>query len=181
MTEQANFHTRLGKADTPVSVLFVCLGNICRSPTAQSVFEHLLREQGMDNLVSVDSAGTAAYHIGKSPDRRALEAASRRGYRLEHLRARQACVQDFYRFDYILAMDSHNFQELQQLAPLDTRSRLHLFLEYAAAVDPDYEGPDEVPDPYYGGAEGFERVLNLVEMAAAGLLADIRQRLERQP
>lgn len=179
MTEHSPLDTREGEADTSVSVLFVCLGNICRSPTAQAVFERLLQQQGMANLVSVDSAGTAAYHIGKSPDRRALEAAGRRGYQLEHLRARQACVQDFYQFDYILAMDSYNFQELQQLAPLDARSRLHLFLEYAAAVDPDYEGPDEVPDPYYGGAEGFEQVLNLVEMASAGLLADIRQRLER--
>ncbi|MFG1496420.1 low molecular weight protein-tyrosine-phosphatase [Saccharospirillum sp. HFRX-1] len=153
------------------SVLFVCLGNICRSPTAQGVFEHVLAESALAGKVSVDSAGTAAYHLGKAPDARATAAARQRGYRLEDLRARQVSVDDFYRFDWILAMDTQNLADLQAIRPADGRAQLGLFLEQL-------EQPSvrEVPDPYYGGDEGFEQVLDLCETASRALL----RRLEAQ-
>lgn len=153
------------------SVLFVCLGNICRSPTAQGVFEYLLAESALAGKVTVDSAGTAAYHLGKAPDTRATEAARQRGYRLADFRARQVSVDDFHRFDWILAMDAQNLADLEAIRPADSRAQLVLFLDLI-----DQPSGREVPDPYYGGDEGFEQVLDLCETASRALL----QRLETQ-
>lgn len=141
-------------------VLFVCLGNICRSPTAEAVFSQLLKEAGEANNWQVDSAGTHAYHIGKAPDQRSQQAAAQRGYTMAHMKARQVTVDDFYDFDWLLAMDQQNLSELQALAPKDKTARLELMLNYANA--PEWRGGD-VPDPYYGGANEFEDVLNRLE------------------
>ncbi|WP_210396336.1 low molecular weight protein-tyrosine-phosphatase [Motiliproteus sediminis] len=155
-----------------IGVLFVCLGNICRSPTAHGIFQQKVQDAGFAELIDVDSAGTAAFHIGKAPDHRSVSAAGKRGYDLSRLRARQALAEDFHRYDYILAMDEHNLSSLRAIQPPDPRAQLSLFLDYA---------PDqpfrEVPDPYYGGSRGFEVVLDLIEAAADGLLSDIQQRL----
>lgn len=154
-----------------VSVLFVCLGNICRSPTAHGVFEQLLAEQGLDHLINVDSAGTGDWHIGHPPDSRMQAAARQRGYALEHLRARQVSAEDFQLFDYVLAMDASNHRDLAAMQPLDSRAELKLLLDYASDSD-----LTEVPDPYYGGEAGFFEVIDLVEDAARGLLDHIRSR-----
>lgn len=154
-----------------IRVLFVCLGNICRSPTAQGVFEALLEREGLSGQISVDSAGTGGWHRGAAPDKRATEAAALRGIDLSRQRARKVTRDDFMNFDYILAMDSDNFDALQKLAPQDHKAKLCLFLDYAPNTS-----TREVPDPYYGGTQGFEHVLDLVEAAAEGLLADIRAR-----
>jgi len=152
----------------PAKVLFVCLGNICRSPTAQGVFEHVVSEAGKENNIVVDSAGTAAWHIGKSPDSRSTEFAARRGYDLSIQRARQFEESDFRKFDYILAMDHENLSNLKKLKPNNFSGKLGLFLHYSSQVD-----YDEVPDPYYGGDSGFELVLDLIEDASRGLLNEI--------
>lgn len=149
-------------------VLFVCMGNICRSPTAEEVFRRLVEQQGLAGQIMVDSAGTHDYHVGDAPDARSQAAAARRGYDLSGLRARQVAHNDFRTFDYILAMDEANLGLLHQRCPEDCRERLKLFLEFA-----DDGALREVPDPYYGGAQGFEAVLDLVENAAQGLLRDI--------
>jgi protein-tyrosine phosphatase len=151
-------------------VLFVCLGNICRSPTAHGVFEAQVRAAGMADRVTVDSAGTGAWHVGRPPDGRTRRVALQRGYDLSHLRARQVCAADFYAFDYLLAMDEDNLAALRAMRPDDSQVELRLFLDYARDLR-----EREVPDPYYGGAGGFERVFDLVERAAAGLLAHLRQ------
>lgn len=153
-----------------VSVLFVCLGNICRSPTAEGVFRHLLRQEGLDGHILTDSAGTHAYHIGEPPDRRAQETARQRGIDLSDLRGRKALADDFEKFDYILAMDSENYENLSRLCPPEQRDKLHLFLDFAPHLE-----ETEVPDPYYGGAKGFDRVFDMVEQASQGLLEDIRK------
>lgn len=152
-----------------IKVLMVCLGNICRSPTAQGVFQAELLKQNLSHLVGVDSAGTAAWHVGKAPDARSQAHAKRRGYDLSALSARQVQTQDFHEFDYILAMDQHNFDELQAIQPSGSRATLDLFLRFA----PDAE-KREVPDPYYGGDAGFEEVLDLVERASLGLINHLR-------
>lgn len=152
-----------------IRILFVCMGNICRSPTAEGVFRKLLRELAPGLEVEVDSAGTHAYHIGSPPDRRAQEAARRRGIDLSSLRARVVTEEDFERFDYILAMDEDNLAELMARCPRHRRSRLRLLMEFAPHL-----GVEEIPDPYYGGTAGFERVLDLVEEAARGLLDELR-------
>ena len=152
------------------SVLFVCLGNICRSPTAEGVLRHLLNEQAPELQVEVDSAGTADYHIGEPPDSRSRRAALRRGIDLSSLRARQVIARDFARFDLILAMDRSNLRELQAMQPKDSRARVQLFLEYA----PELERSD-VPDPYYGDARGFEEVLDLSAAASRGLIAALQK------
>lgn len=152
------------------SVLFVCMGNICRSPTAQGVFESVVRAQAPQLAVELDSAGTHAYHVGQPPDRRSQAAALTRGYDLSAQRARQVCVDDFYRYSWILAMDRDNLSALTALAPSDATAELGLFLRFAAKAD-----VVEVPDPYYGDGLGFERVLDLVEEAAQGLLAHVRE------
>ncbi len=153
------------------SVLFVCLGNICRSPTAHGVFEQLVERQGASERFLIDSAGTAAYHVGKAPDPRTQAAARRRGYPLEHLRARAVDLSDFDSFDYILAMDAANLRDLRSLCPRGFRGHLGLFLDFAEGVK-----HKEVPDPYYSsGEQGFEEVLDLVEKAGQGLYRHLIQ------
>lgn len=162
----------MSQFDEPLSVLFVCLGNICRSPTAQAVFEQQLQAAGLREQVRVDSAGTGDWHIGHAPDPRSVRAAARRGYAMEHLRARQVSRQDFHDFDYILAMDDSNHRDLKRLQPSDGKAALSLFLPWAPALN-----EREVPDPYYGGEDGFDAVLDLIEQASDALLNHLRQRL----
>jgi protein-tyrosine phosphatase len=150
--------------------LFVCLGNICRSPTAEGVFRHLLRQEAPELQVEVDSAGTADYHLGEPPDLRSQRAAMRRGIDLGGLRARQVTSADFARFDLILAMDRANLLELEAMRPKNSRARVRLFLEYAPEL-----GRLEVPDPYYRDASGFEEVLDFSAAASRGLLADLQK------
>lgn len=145
-------------------ILFVCMGNICRSPTAEGVFRHHVEQAGVGDRIEVDSAGTHAYHVGEPADRRAREAAARRGMSLEGIRARRVRTTDFVEFDYILAMDEDNLARLRDEAPPEHLGKLRLFLEFTDGDE------TEVPDPYYGGAAGFERVLDLVERASRGLL-----------
>lgn len=154
-----------------ISVLFVCMGNICRSPTAQGVFEKVLEDEGLSPHVDVDSAGTHAYHVGEPPDRRAQETARQRGVELGGQRARRFAPEDFSRFDYILAMDEENMAILEENCQPEHRSKLSLFLDFAP-----HRAEREVPDPYYGGRQGFERVFELVEEASRGLVEDIRRR-----
>ncbi len=154
-----------------VKVLFVCMGNICRSPTAHGVMEKLIRDHSLTRQVEVDSAGTHAYHVGKPPDTRAMMTAERRGVDLSAQRARQVEPQDFHEFDYVLAMDDDNLMHLEMICPRDKRDKLRLFLEFAPKVK-----ARQVPDPYYGGDSGFEQVFDLVEAAAEGVLADIRDK-----
>lgn len=146
------------------------MGNICRSPTAEGVFRHHAREAGVHELLFVDSAGTHAYHVGEPADQRARAAAERRGISLEGIFARRVSGEDFERFDYILAMDEDNRTRLHDEAPAEHRHKIRLFLEFAAVDE------TEVPDPYYGGAAGFERVLDLVEDASRGLLETLARR-----
>jgi len=151
-----------------VKILFVCLGNICRSPTAEGVLRTLAAREAPELDLAVDSAGTAGYQIGEPPDPRTQQAAARRGYELGMLRARVIEPADFERFDLILAMDRENLKVLRRRAPPQAHERLRLLLEFA----PDAT-PADVPDPYYGGPNGFEEVLDLVEVAARGLLAHL--------
>lgn len=153
-----------------IKVLFVCLGNICRSPTADGVFRKLLADQGLTDRIAVDSCGTGDWHIGKAPDQRAQAVAKQRGYDLSVLRARSIHMTDFERFDYILAMDESNLKDLLNMASLQHHDKISLFLEYAPNSD-----LTAVPDPYYDGADGFEHVLDLVEEACGGLLENIKQ------
>ena len=157
------------RLDMSVSVLFVCLGNICRSPTADGIFRHHLQKADWHKRVRVDSAGTSDWHIGRAPDPRTVAAAHKRGYDLSALRGRQVTAADFNDFDYVLAMDKANLADLQTLAPADYRGHLGLFLAFATQ-----QTLDEVPDPYYGEGDGFERVLDLIEDACAGLLRHIQ-------
>ena len=152
-------------------VLFVCLGNICRSPTAHGVFESLVKGKGLDDRIQIDSCGTGGWHIGESPDKRASAHARKRGYDLSHLRARQVEEHDFDAFDYVLAMDNANLGDLKAIKPSSARTSPKLFLSYGRFDE------TEVPDPYYGGDQGFEHVLDLVESACDGLLDDIQARL----
>lgn len=151
-------------------VLFVCLGNICRSPTAEVVLRTVAAREAPELELEVDSAGTAAYHVGEPPDPRTREAAARRGYDLTAPRARIVEPADFERFDLILAMDREILRALRRRAPTTAHQRLRLFLEFAPEA-----GPEDVPDPYYGGPNGFEEVLDLVEAATRALLAHLRQ------
>ena len=153
-----------------VNVLFVCLGNICRSPTAEGVFRHLVAAEGLSESITIDSAGTGAWHIGDPPDARAQAAARRRGIELSGQRARQVAAGDFERFDYVIAMDQSNLANLSMQAPDAAHPRIHLFLDFAPDV-----GTKEVPDPYYGGPGGFDDVLDMIEAASMGLLQDIRR------
>ncbi len=159
-----------------IRVLFVCLGNICRSPTAQGVFESLIEDQGLGATVGADSAGTGAYHLGQPPDGRAIAAAALRGIDLSRYRARQVMAQDFHDFDLVLAMDRSNHGAMTGIVPEGKEGRLRLFLDFAPEL-----GIDDVPDPYYGGTGGFERVLDIIEAANRGLLAHIRTRYAGQP
>jgi protein-tyrosine phosphatase len=159
-----------------VKVLFVCMGNICRSPTAEAVFRQYVENAGLSERVLIDSAGTHDYHVGDPPDARAQQAAHQRGYDMTKLRGRQVRERDFHRFDYVLAMDRTNLSILRQLNPRGGPARLGLFLEYSR-----HHAEREVPDPYYGGAAGFERVLDLIEDAAQGLLEELRTRHFQDP
>jgi len=152
-------------------VLFVCLGNICRSPTAEAVFRAKVMQQGLTDKVAFDSCGTAGYHVGEAPDRRATDAAQKRGYPMSDLRARQLHDEDFEFFDYILAMDRSNYTHMKQRAPAHLHAKIELFLKYSSSDE------REVPDPYYGGPEGFNHVLDLVEDACDGLLQRIQDTL----
>lgn len=153
-----------------ITVLFVCMGNICRSPTAHGVFETLVAKFGLQHVIAVESAGTGNWHAGEAPDIRARQAARQRGYDIDHLRARQVLESDFCRCDYVLAMDRDNLLQLEALKPSPFSGELRLLLDYASGIE-----DSEVPDPYYGGDGGFDRVLAMVENAAEGLLRHIRQ------
>jgi protein-tyrosine phosphatase len=155
-----------------IGVLFVCMGNICRSPTAEGVFRRYVERAGLSHLIVADSAGTLDYHTGDPPDLRAQRAAERRHYDLRRLRARQVKLQDFEEFDYVLAMDRNNLVYLQELGSPAQRQKIQLFLDYATQ-----RTSGEVPDPYYGADAGFEVVLDMVEDASQGLLAHIKKRL----
>lgn len=154
----------------PIRVLMVCLGNICRSPTAHAVFHQRVIDADLDDAIEVDSAGTGNYHIGAKPDKRARGAAQQRGYDLSGLRAREVKVSDFEAFDYVLAMDEINLRDLLAQCPEQFHHKVRLFMEF---TDNNYLS---VPDPYYSGVDGFELVLNLVEEASEGLLAHILER-----
>jgi protein-tyrosine phosphatase len=148
-------------------ILFVCMGNICRSPIAEAVTRAIAQREGLATAFELDSAGTHGhYHAGEAPDARARRVAAKRGYDLSRMRARSVIDADFGRFDRILAMDEANLSLLRRQCAEESRSRLGLFLDYATGL-----GISEVPDPYYGAESGFERVLDLCELAATGLLA----------
>ena len=154
------------------SVLFVCMGNICRSPTAEGVFRKLVSDAGLKDRIHTDSAGTHAYHSGERPDRRAMTAAERRGISLEGITARRVAETDFEHFNYILAMDEDNLMALHASSDEEHHGKVRLFLEF------DESSPEtEVPDPYYGGSAGFERVLDLVEKASRALLETLGKEL----
>lgn len=149
----------------------VCMGNICRSPMAHGVFAERIREAGLEHSIEVDSAGTHSYHVGEPPDRRAQAAARARGYELSGQRARRLEADDFREFDYVLVMDDENLRNARDLQPTNGKARLHRFLEFAGS-----RPEREVPDPYYGGSQGFTTVMDLVEEAATGFLSHLRER-----
>jgi len=154
--------------DQKKSVLFVCMGNICRSPTAEGVFRQVVKERNLDHLIHIDSAGTHAYHVGESPDHRAQATARERGIDLSTQRARKVDRTDFDKFDYIIAMDRANLEDLKQLQQAGSKAKLQLFMDFA----PNWEN-NEVPDPYYGGDNGFKRVFDMVQDASEGLLKQL--------
>lgn len=159
-------------AEKPVRILFVCLGNICRSPTAEAVLRHLAENDGLAGRLEIDSAGTGEWHIGRPPDPRACDAAARRGYDLSALRGRQVTRDDFARFDYVLAMDDENVRTLRRLCPAEHAYKVRLFTEFSSS------GADSVPDPYGGELHGFEIVLDLVEDSARGLMRHLKRQLD---
>lgn len=150
-----------------MKILFVCLGNICRSPTAHGVFQSMVDKLGLSEQFVIDSAGTAAWHIGKAPDERSQQFAKRRAYDLSGLQARQVANTDYEQFDLILAMDESNLAKLRAACPAQHLAKLKLFLDYSDCPE------SEVPDPYYGGDSGFDHVLDLIESASEGLLQSI--------
>lgn len=153
-----------------IKVLFVCMGNICRSPTAQGAFEKVVKDAGLEKKILIDSAGTHAYHVGESPDTRSQMAAKKRDIDLSEQRARKVSLKDFEEFDYILPMDLDNYLSLKTQCPKQYLHKIQLFMEYAPTT-----GFGEVPDPYYGGEKGFELVLDLTMSASKGLLETIRR------
>jgi protein-tyrosine phosphatase len=153
-----------------VGVLFICMGNICRSPTAHAVFRKQVNQAGLADKINIDSAGTHAYHIGNPPDSRSVATAAKRDIVMADLRARKVEFSDFYEFDYLLVMDDHNHQLVTELGPREEQHRVSYLLDFAPEV-----GRKDVPDPYYGGPHGFEQVFDMVEIACANLLAHIRQ------
>ncbi|MDU0355437.1 low molecular weight protein-tyrosine-phosphatase [Paraglaciecola aquimarina] len=155
-------------ADSKISVLFVCLGNICRSPSAEAVFKFKVSELDLD--ITVDSAGTAGYHKGAAPDKRAQEVGTARGYSFKGLKCRKVEESDFETFDYVIAMDKQNLEDLIAICPAEHQHKVTLFLSHCASEE------DEVPDPYYGGKKGFEYVMDLIEQASTGLLNEIQAR-----
>jgi len=158
------------------SILFVCMGNICRSPTAEGVFRNRVDAAGLADTIRIDSAGTHDYHVGNAPDNRSQQYAAQRGYDLSMQRARQITANDFSDFDYVLAMDRDNLARLQAACPPQHRHKLGLFMQYAH-----HSPSDVVPDPYYGGGSGFDRVLDYIEDASDGLLAVLRKDLATSP
>lgn len=152
-----------------IRVLFVCLGNICRSPTAEGVFRDLVRREGLHDHIGTDSCGTGGWHVGNPPDSRAVAESERRGIRLDDLRARQVRERDFGDFQYLLAMDRRNLASLQGMAPKPHLNKVHLMMDFAPEL-----GISEVPDPYYGGPDGFRDVFDMIDAASKGLLDDIR-------
>ncbi|WP_144394315.1 low molecular weight protein-tyrosine-phosphatase [Pleionea sediminis] len=156
-----------------VKVLFVCLGNICRSPTAEGVFRQRVDENGLADDIEIESAGTSGYHAGEFPDTRAISAAHRRGYDISSITSRQVSMSDYEEFDYILAMDRSNLSYLIDSAPNHHESKIQLFLEFANGFR-----EKEVPDPYYGGDKGFDHVIDLIESAADGLLNHLLEKRE---
>ena len=155
-----------------IRILFVCLGNICRSSSAEGVMKHLVEKAGLENRILIDSAGILSYHRGELPDSRMRAHASRRGYNLTH-RSRPVSTSDFYDFDLIIGMDDRNIEDLKERAPsLETEAKIHRMTEYCTL----HTTADYVPDPYYGGAEGFEYVLDLLEDACEGLLNQLQLR-----
>ena len=157
------------------SILFVCLGNICRSPAAEAIFCRQIEDCGWAGRFQVDSAGTGDWMVGSAPDPRMVEAATRRGYRLDALRARQLMDEDFFAYDLICAMDRHNLAEIERRRPADVRARTALLMDFAVRN----VGASEVPDPYGGGANGFEWVLDLIEDGVAGLLHSLQGELNK--
>jgi len=155
----------------PVRVLFVCMGNICRSPTAQGIFRKLLQREGLVGMVETDSAGTHGYHLGQPPDPRAQQTALRRGVDVSDLRARLVEPEDFSRFEYVLVMDQDNYHNVARICPAGEEHKLFLFMDYA----PEFR-TREVPDPYYGGSSGFDRVFDMLEAASEGLLKEIKDK-----
>ncbi|MCW4151683.1 low molecular weight phosphotyrosine protein phosphatase [Halomonas sp. 18H] len=155
-----------------IRVLFVCLGNICRSPTAEGMLRHKLEAAGLADRVEVDSCGVGAWHVGEPPDPRARKAAAGRGLDIEHLRGRTLTANDFASFDYLLAMDHDNLAVLQRRRPAECRAHVGLFLDFAGLSD------TPVPDPYFGGERGFEEMMELLDRASEGLMASLRERLE---
>ncbi|WP_227814645.1 low molecular weight protein-tyrosine-phosphatase [Nitrogeniibacter aestuarii] len=153
-------------------ILFVCTGNICRSPTAEAVARHWLRMVGLDGEVQVDSAGIGGYHVGEAPDARSQQFASKRGYDMSKLRARKITADDYAKFDLILAMDQGHYQHMKRKCPDHLSHKLKMFLEYATNVD-----GREVPDPYYGGLSGFDHVLDLCEAGVHGIIDSLREEL----
>jgi protein-tyrosine phosphatase len=153
-----------------MKVLFVCLGNICRSPSAEGVFRRVLDNASMTDQVRVDSCGIGSWHVGKAPDKRAMNTAKQRGIDISALRARQLAPDDFDRFDYILAMDHDNLRAIRAMQPADYTGHVGLLLDFAGQADA------EVPDPYYGGDQGFEEVFDLIQSASHGLLNHLRSR-----
>lgn len=163
---------RAVKKSSKIRVLMVCLGNICRSPTAHGVLEKLIEKKGLSEYIEVDSAGTSTYHIGDHPDPRSIAAAERRGYSLEEQVARQVRTNDFHEFDYVLAMDADNFNHLIKAAPLGSKAKVQLLLDYSPA------GIESVPDPYLGGGlQGFEKALDLIEGACLSLFERLKKEL----
>ncbi len=152
-----------------VKVLFICSGNICRSPTAEGVFRKLAREAGLEQNLEAQSAGTHGFHRGEAPDPRTAEAAARRGYDLSGMVSRQVRDEDFDYFDYLLAMDETNHRSLAQICPADAEAKLKRFLDFAPEA-----GTRDVPDPYYGGPNGFDEVIDLAEAGVRGLIAHIK-------
>ncbi|MDC0598565.1 low molecular weight phosphotyrosine protein phosphatase [Gammaproteobacteria bacterium] len=156
-----------------MKVLMVCLGNICRSPTAEAVFRQKVAEYNLTESIAIDSAGTGDWHIGHSPDARAIAAAAQRGIDLSKLKARLVTISDFEEYDYIFAMDKENFKNLSVMSPIDKQEKLSLFLTHSdgkATICPDAIPYEEVPDPYYSGTEGFELVLDLIDKASTNIL-----------
>lgn len=156
-----------------IKVLFVCMGNICRSPSAEGFFAYALSKSPHQDRVSIDSAGTHSYHVGHAPDPRAVETASTFGVDIADLRARKVNAQDFHDFDFVIAMDQSNFSDLQAIQPADSRAQLKMMMDYHP------EGyPRDVPDPYYGGMDGFTHMCKLLDLATAGLLLEVENRLK---
>jgi protein-tyrosine phosphatase len=153
-----------------IKVLFVCMGNICRSPTAEGVFTHQVNQLQLQDRFLIDSAGTHAYHVGEAPDLRAQKAARDRGVELKHLRARKVIFGDFADYDYLLVMDDDNYHIVNQACPEHFKHKIHYFLDFASNLS-----TRQVPDPYYGGNQGFDRVLDMIENAAEGFLTHLQQ------